>query len=168
MLGLSALDTPLGPMALVHGEDGVLWAAEFRDPARIRTSIGRFVTDEISDGPLPALARQAFDSYFSGDLHALESLPTARFGSDFERRVWAELRNIPPGQTRSYGEMARILGDPGASRAVGIANSRNPLAIVVPCHRVIGKSGELTGYHWGLTRKRAMLGWESARTGEIG
>ena len=163
MLGLSALDTPLGLMALVHGEGGLLWAAEFcADPARIRTSIGRFVAEEPVDAPLPEPLRQAFSAYFAGDLHALETLPTASFGTDFEPRVWAELRRIPPGATRSYGEMARLLGDPGASRAVGIANSRNPLAIVVPCHRVIGADGSLTGYAGGLHNKEWLLrheGW---------
>ena len=82
-------------------------------------------------------------------------------GSDFEVRVWETLLKIPFGKATTYGDIARHLGKPSAARAVGAAVGRNPISFVVPCHRVLGKSGALTGYHWGLTRKRAILGWES-------
>lgn len=160
----SSISTALGPMELVYEADGLLRAAEFtNDGTRIETSIGRFIHEQPRPAAsTPAHLANAFTAYFAGDLRALETLPTAHFGSEFEQKVWAELRRIPPGQTRSYGELARILGDAGASRAVGIANSRNPLAIVVPCHRVIGADGSLTGYAGGLAAKEWLLrheGW---------
>ena len=158
-------------MALAHGADGLLWAAEFReDLARLQTSLERFGFGpfEAGEAPLPAPLADAFAAYFAGELRALEALPTATFGSNFERAVWAELRRIPPGQTRSYGDIARALGGaasgPGPNaRAVGTANGRNPLAIVVPCHRVIGADGSLTGYAGGLPKKAWLLAHEGWR-----
>jgi AraC family transcriptional regulator of adaptative response/methylated-DNA-[protein]-cysteine methyltransferase len=82
-------------------------------------------------------------------------------GTDFEVRVWETLLKIPMGKATTYSDIANTIGKPKAPRAVGAAVGKNPISFVVPCHRVIGKSGELTGYHWGLTRKRAMLGWEA-------
>ena len=84
-------------------------------------------------------------------------------GTDFEVRVWETLLKIPMGRFTTYSDVARTIDKPKAARAVGAAVGKNPVCFVVPCHRVIGKSGELTGYHWGLTRKRAMLGWEAGR-----
>jgi AraC family transcriptional regulator of adaptative response/methylated-DNA-[protein]-cysteine methyltransferase len=94
-----------------------------------------------------------------------EPLRIVLIGTDFEIRVWEGLLGVPMGRTTTYSDLARKIGRPQAPRAVGRAVGRNPLSFVVPCHRVIGKSGDLTGYHWGLTRKRAMLGWEAAATG---
>lgn len=158
-------------MVLVHqlsGENaGTLWAAEFHDDeARIAASLGRFITAPVQSAPAPPHIIDSFRRWFAGDLAALDGLKLARLGSAFEQRVWEELRRIPAGATRSYGEMARLLGDANASRAVGIANSRNPLAIVVPCHRVIGADGSLTGYAGGLHRKDWLLrheGWAPAQ-----
>lgn len=99
--------------------------------------------------------------YFSGRRRGFD-LPLAPTGSAFQLQVWALLRRIDYGETRSYGDLARTLGDPGAARAVGLANAQNPLAIVVPCHRVIGANGALTGYAGGLERKRALLELEGA------
>ncbi len=96
----------------------------------------------------------------AGDLDALDDIPVATGGTDFQRRVWPALRAIPVGTTISYGGLAKRLGKPGASRAVGMANSLNPVAIVVPCHRVIGADGRLTGYAGGLERKRWLLAHE--------
>ncbi|MBP0581642.1 bifunctional helix-turn-helix domain-containing protein/methylated-DNA--[protein]-cysteine S-methyltransferase [Labrys sp. LIt4] len=90
-------------------------------------------------------------------------LNVVMIGTDFEVRVWRTLLRIPMGRATTYGDIASHIGNPKASRAVGAAVGRNPLSFVVPCHRVIGRSGELTGYHWGLTRKQAMLGWEGGR-----
>lgn len=156
-------------MALAHDAQGLLWAAEFRaDPARLETSLNRF---GLAADPVPVTApiplADAFARYFAGELRALDGLPTGAVGSPFERAVWAELRRIPPGETRSYGDIARALGGaasgPGPNaRAVGTANGRNPLAIVVPCHRVIGTDGSLTGYAGGLETKAWLLkheGW---------
>ena len=84
-------------------------------------------------------------------------------GTDFEIRVWETLLKIPAGKATTYGDIAAAVGSPKAARAVGAAVGRNPISFVVPCHRVIGKSGDLTGYHWGLTRKRAILGWEAGK-----
>jgi AraC family transcriptional regulator, regulatory protein of adaptative response / methylated-DNA-[protein]-cysteine methyltransferase len=86
-------------------------------------------------------------------------------GSDFEVRVWSALLKIPMGRATTYGDVASHIGKPSAARAVGAAVGRNPISFVVPCHRVLGKSGALTGYHWGLTRKQAILGWEAGVTG---
>ena len=104
--------------------------------------------------------RAQLQAYFAGTLREFK-LPLAAAGTPFQQRVWRALCEIPYGETISYGELARRIGRPGAARAVGLANGRNPISIVVPCHRVIGKAGDLTGYHWGLTRKRAILGWEA-------
>ncbi|MEL6750822.1 MAG: bifunctional helix-turn-helix domain-containing protein/methylated-DNA--[protein]-cysteine S-methyltransferase [Pseudomonadota bacterium] len=93
-----------------------------------------------------------------------QPLRVVLIGTDFQIRVWEGLLDIPFGKGTTYGELANSIGKPKAARAVGAAVGRNPVSFVVPCHRVIGKSGELTGYHWGLTRKRAMLGWEAAHT----
>ena len=163
MRGLSCLETPVGPMALLHDDAGLLWAAEFSTtPCRLQASLARYFPGPVNEVPLPDWLKQAFDAYFAGDTTALAGLKTGAVGSAFERRVWAELRAIAPGHTKNYGEIARLLGTPGASRAVGVANSRNPLAIVVPCHRVIGADGSLTGYAGGLFRKEWLLrheGW---------
>jgi methylated-DNA-[protein]-cysteine S-methyltransferase len=100
-------------------------------------------------------------AYFKGDLCALDSAPLNPAGTPFQRAVWALVRAIPAGETRSYGEIARALGRPGASRAVGAANGANPVCLAIPCHRVIGASGALTGYAWGLHRKRWLLAHEN-------
>jgi methylated-DNA-[protein]-cysteine S-methyltransferase len=100
--------------------------------------------------------------YFAGNLHAIDGLITDGGGTEFERQVWAELRRIPAGVTRSYGDIARTLGDINLSRAVGTANGRNPIAIVVPCHRVIGADGSMTGYGGGIARKEWLLRHEGA------
>jgi methylated-DNA-[protein]-cysteine S-methyltransferase len=110
--------------------------------------------------PFPEAKRQ-IAAYFSGSLRAFE-LPLAPRGTAFQRRVWEELERIPYGITISYGELARRIGDPSGARAVGLANGRNPIAIVVPCHRVIGANGKLVGYGGGLPRKAALLAFEAS------
>jgi len=112
-----------------------------------------------------AVFREAVDqlrAYFAGERRAFE-LPLAADGTAFQQRVWAALAEIPFGETRSYADVARQLGQPGASRAVGMANGRNPISIIVPCHRVIGANGTLTGYGGGLERKRWLLRHEGGR-----
>jgi methylated-DNA-[protein]-cysteine S-methyltransferase len=104
----------------------------------------------------------ALAAYFAGDLRAIEGLPTVLRGTDFQRRVWSALLEIPCGETWSYGQLARHIGNPAAVRAVGLANGANPIGIVVPCHRVIGADGTLTGYGGGLERKRWLLAHERA------
>lgn len=107
-----------------------------------------------------ALAEQ-LDEYFDGGRRAFD-LPLAPHGTEFQLRAWEALRQIPYGQTRSYGEQAGMLGEPGLARAVGLANNRNPISIIVPCHRVIGADGSLVGYGGGLGTKRFLLDLESA------
>jgi AraC family transcriptional regulator of adaptative response/methylated-DNA-[protein]-cysteine methyltransferase len=108
-----------------------------------------------------ALAKRIFES---SQWQAERPLRVVLIGTDFEIRVWETLLRIPMGKATTYSDVARIIDAPKASRAVGAAVGKNPISFVVPCHRVLGKSGAITGYHWGLTRKRAMLGWETART----
>lgn len=112
-----------------------------------------------------ALAARAFDpAAWQSD----RPLRIVFIGSDFEVRVWQSLLKIPMGAATTYSSIASYIGKPKAARAVGAAVGRNPISFVVPCHRVIGSTGALTGYHWGLTRKQAMLGWEAARAGTVG
>jgi methylated-DNA-[protein]-cysteine S-methyltransferase len=105
----------------------------------------------------------AIRSYFSGHLDALAELPVDTGGTEFQQAVWRELRRIPAGHTRSYAEVANAIGRPAATRAVGAANGRNPVALIIPCHRVVGADGALTGYAGGLSRKRWLLNYERAR-----
>jgi methylated-DNA-[protein]-cysteine S-methyltransferase len=106
-----------------------------------------------------AETRRQLEEYFAGERTSFD-LPLDMHGHEFERRVWAALRQIPYGETVSYGEIAERIGAPGAARAVGLANGRNPVAIIVPCHRVIGANGKLTGFGGGLPMKRALLDLE--------
>ncbi|MFN3265571.1 MAG: methylated-DNA--[protein]-cysteine S-methyltransferase, partial [Deinococcales bacterium] len=99
--------------------------------------------------------------YFAGDIHALEQIPTETGGTEFQQRVWKGLRHIPVGQTRNYLELAQAIGQPTAVRAVGMCNGLNPILLILPCHRVIGKNGKLTGYTGGLERKHWLLAHES-------
>lgn len=107
-------------------------------------------------------ARRALEAYFAGDIGAINGLAARPEGTEFQRRVWAALRKIPAGATASYGEIAAQIGQKGAARAVGIANNRNRIAIVIPCHRVIGANGALVGYGGGLERKLWLLRHEGA------
>ena len=115
----------------------------------------------VEDQPAAAaLIKRSFDT---SAWHQGQKLKVVLIGTDFEVRVWQALLKIPPGRMTTYGDVAQSLGMPKAARAVGAAVGRNPVSFVVPCHRVIGKSGALTGYHWGLTRKQAILGWEACQ-----
>jgi methylated-DNA-[protein]-cysteine S-methyltransferase len=111
----------------------------------------------------PAGVRSRLAGYFAGDLDALVPIEVECRGTPFQQSVWAELRRIPLGQTRTYGEVARAIGQPAAVRAVGTANGANPVAIVVPCHRVIGSDGSLTGFGGGLPNKKWLLDHEGAQ-----
>jgi methylated-DNA-[protein]-cysteine S-methyltransferase len=163
ILSRSVIVTPIAEMLALDSGEG-LCALEFMGPdkrlvgldARLRRW---FPPHDIVDRETPtiALTRGWLDAYFAGSSADASVLPLDMRGAGFERGVWEELRRIPPGTTTSYGEIARRLGSPGASRAVGAANGANPIAIVVPCHRVIGKSGSLTGYGGGLDRKTWLL-----------
>jgi methylated-DNA-[protein]-cysteine S-methyltransferase len=115
------------------------------------------VVVQPSDPARPTPAHAALRAYFDGDLTAIDALPVALGGTDFQRQVWTALRAIAPGTTTSYRALATRLGRPLAMRATGLANGANPISIVLPCHRVIGSDGSLTGYGGGLPRKRWLL-----------
>jgi methylated-DNA-[protein]-cysteine S-methyltransferase len=162
-LRLERWAAPVSPLLLVTDEDGVLRALDFADHEDrmhrlLRTHYGEFT---LEDGAAPVALARALDAYFEGRIEALAGVPTATGGTPFQCAVWNALRRIPAGTTLSYGQLAASLGCPGASRAVGAANGANPIAIVVPCHRVIGADGKLTGFGGGLPRKRWLLDHES-------
>lgn len=152
------IETPIGPMLLL-ARDGVLLVLEFEDAAdRIEQEIAkRFGGVEIVEQANPFGLSDRVRRYFAGDLQVIEGIETDGGGTGFQRRVWAELKRIPCGTTISYGELAARLGDRNATRAVGLANGRNPISVVVPCHRVIGADGSLTGYGGGIARKKWLL-----------
>ena len=162
-LSRAVLPTPLGNM-LALSSDGGLCALEFMGDrlTRLERRLARwFGPHEIVDGESCAIAgtRRWLKDYFDG-VAADVDLPLDMRGASFETRVWSALREIPAGATTSYGAIARQLGSPGASRAVGLANGANPIAIIVPCHRVIGSSGSLVGYGGGLDRKTWLIDHE--------
>ena len=150
---LVATERGLAGLGFVDGGD---WAAALADLQR-RWPRAAFVEDAAATAPL---ARRIFDPQ---TWQPETPLRIVMIGTDFEVRVWQTLLRIPLGRAATYSGIAESLGRPSAARAVGAAVGRNPISFVVPCHRVIGRSGALTGYHWGLTRKQAMLGWETGR-----
>jgi len=166
-LEIVKLRSPIGTLVLA-ARDGALCALEFDERwARRRARLGRrFGVVELRPAADPAGASVRLAAYFAGDLHALDDLAVDAGGTPFQRRVWAALRAIPPGETISYQTLARRVGAPAAVRAVGAANGANPIALVVPCHRVIGADGGLTGYAGGLERKRWLLAHEHATGSE--
>ncbi|MFF3639208.1 methylated-DNA--[protein]-cysteine S-methyltransferase [Streptomyces sp. NPDC002250] len=147
-------DSPYGPLTLV-AEDGVLCGL-YMAGQRHRPPEETF--GDPNDTPF-AEAREQLSAYFAGELKEF-TLELRLSGTPFQRGVWDRLTRIPYGETRSYCELATELGNPKASRAVGLANGRNPIGIIVPCHRVIGAAGSLTGYGGGLDRKRRLLDFE--------
>ncbi|HZU85218.1 MAG TPA: methylated-DNA--[protein]-cysteine S-methyltransferase [Polyangiaceae bacterium] len=162
------VDTPLGRLALLADEDARLLAAGWTDGhARMERQLaGRSVADggELVPRRGARALRDAILAYFAGEPRAVDDLPVAARGTAFQLAVWRALRDIPYGETRSYGEIARRVGRPTAVRAVGAAAGANPIAIVVPCHRVVGADGALTGYAAGLDRKRWLLAAEREST----
>ena len=151
------MNSPVGQLKLVASEKGlvaILWQND--KPTRVPLS------DLVEDPSQPILTKteQQLQEYFAGKRKAF-NLPLDMRGTPFQKNVWEALLAIPFGQTRSYGELAKQLGAPSASRAVGAANGRNPISIVVPCHRVIGSSGKLTGFAGGLETKARLLGLEA-------
>jgi methylated-DNA-[protein]-cysteine S-methyltransferase len=144
---IDQFDSPIGPIRLQFEPGGLTAVTLLR---------GESSADPRGHkGTYPH--REAFDRYFAGDLDALSKLPVMMNGTEFQRRVWSALRRIPPGRTLSYKELAQNIGNDNATRAVGSANGRNPLCIVVPCHRVISADGSLGGFSAGLDAKRWLL-----------
>jgi methylated-DNA-[protein]-cysteine S-methyltransferase len=156
----------MGDMIILVDEESRLRALEWTDlDTRMMGLLKRQYRDqpfEIVSSPSPKTAINALSAYFSGQLNALDGLPTQSGGTPFQRLVWKALRNIPVGQTRSYAQIAIAIGIPKGVRAIGLANGANPIGIVVPCHRVIGANGTLTGYGGGLARKEWLLRHEGA------
>ena len=161
----ATVETPVGPFWLA-ARDGALVAAGFADSgprllARLEARFGPLEASEASD---PAGAVTALRRFLGGELAALEAVPVDLGGTPFQRDVWTSLRGIPAGSTLTYAELARRVGHPRAVRAVGAANGANPVSIVVPCHRVVGKDG-LRGYAGGVARKEWLLAHEKATRG---
>ena len=146
------LESPIGAVEVTVNDAAAVLSVSFVDEP-----VSEIDTDDACSRALKQL-----EEYFRGERHRFE-LALAPDGTEFEHKVWNEVRRIPFGATDTYGEIARRLGDPDAARAVGVANARNPIAIIVPCHRVIGSSGDLTGYAGGLDRKKWLLDMESGQ-----
>lgn len=161
-LDLAEHATPLGRMQVVVDEAGRVRGLDFADAApRLARLLSRAYPDlPLQRGRSPALVSQALDAYFEGERDALTGLEAATAGTAFQERVWAALREIPTGVTRSYLDIATRLDAPKACRAVGMANGANPISLIIPCHRVIGRSGALTGYAGGMERKAWLLAHE--------
>lgn len=156
------VDSPVGPLTLVAEDDALVGL--YLDPHRDREgALGDAGDGAPASSPPFTETISQLEEYFAGDRTTF-SVPLAPHGTAFQEQVWAALQDIPYGQTRTYGQLAAAIGRPTASRAVGLANGRNPVSIIVPCHRVIGADGSLTGYGGGLEGKRALLDLERRRT----
>ncbi len=168
---LERMPTPCGELLIVTDDEGALrgldWVDhEFRLRQLLRQQYPKDAVELGASRRSHSDARKSLESYFDGELRAVDALVVRTGGTPFQRDVWAALRTIPAGQTLSYGVLAKRLNRPSAMRAVGMANGANPVSIVVPCHRVIGADGSLTGYGGGLPRKRWLLDHEGVRIAE--
>ena len=159
---LDQLPSPLGNLVLAADERGVLRALWFEadDEGARRLLRVRYGAIPFEPGVAPDLIRRALAAYFEGELDAIAWIPWAAAGTPFQQRVWSALTTIPAGATMTYGALAASIGRPKAVRAVGAANGANPISVVVPCHRLIGANGTLTGYGGGVDRKRWLLAHE--------
>jgi methylated-DNA-[protein]-cysteine S-methyltransferase len=157
-------NTPTGWLLLLTDTEQRLRSLEWEDKCDRMTRLLRIHYGDsgytLANAPSRSPARLAIEAYFEGDLGAVDALRTQTRGTPLQRAVWSALRDIPVGTTTSYGQLARVVGSPTAVRAVGAANGANPIPIVVPCHRVIGADGSLTGFGGGLERKRWLLAHE--------
>ena len=163
-----ALATPIGELIYVCDREGALRMIDWSDHnprgerlLNIHYGKGGYTLTKQRD---PSGLTTRLATYFAGDIHAIDDIPTATAGTAFQREVWRALRAIPAAETISYGKLAERIGRPRAVRAVGLANGSNPVGVVVPCHRVIGANGSLTGYGGGLHRKEWLLAHERAHT----
>jgi methylated-DNA-[protein]-cysteine S-methyltransferase len=155
----TVVDSPVGPLTLVAADGTLTGLYMYRQ--RHRPPEETF--GEPDTGPFDQVTSQLRD-YFDGRLTSFD-LPMALSGTPFQQRVWAALRDIPYGETISYGQLADRIGQPTAARAVGLANGKNPIGIIVPCHRVVGSTGDLTGYGGGLPTKQHLLAFERGISG---
>lgn len=158
------LETPLGDICLSVDEKGLLRTLDWKEAGRDDYySLQRYYRDvELKSKRLPKQLGRAIRAYFSGTLKAIEDIPFDLPGTDFQRKVWHALCEIPVGTTCSYKDLAIAIDNPKAMRAVGMANNSNPIALIVPCHRVIGADGKMVGYGSGVTRKEWLLNHEGA------
>ena len=158
---IDRLDTPIGELLIVADRSGNLRAVDWTDyEPRMRRLLRLHYGEngfQLQPGRAPDALGKAIGSYFTGDLRSIDALPVQTAGTSFQRSVWSELRKIPSGATVSYAKLAERIARPSAVRAVGLVNGANPIGIVVPCHRVVGSDGSLTGYGGGLERKRWLL-----------
>ncbi|MCK9487425.1 MAG: methylated-DNA--[protein]-cysteine S-methyltransferase [Dehalococcoidia bacterium] len=165
-LALDTFETPIGTMLVASDAEGFVRAVDWSDYEERMRRLLRLhygtVRLQRASGSMSTTVRDALRRYFAGEIEALASVPVRTGGTAFQREVWDALRAIPAGSTRSYGELARAIGRPAAVRAVGLANGANPVGVVVPCHRVIGADGTLTGYGGGIERKHWLLRHEGA------
>ena len=162
-LTLDRIASPVGEVLVVTDAEGAVRALDFHDyEARLRLLLRRHYGEVVlTEGSAPEVVRQAVEAWFGGDLNAFDAIAVRTGGTEFQRAVWKALRDIPSGETRTYGQLAAAIGAPKAVRAVGLANGANPVGVIVPCHRVIGANGTLTGYAGGLERKRWLLTHEA-------
>lgn len=162
-LTLDRIPSPVGEVLVVTDADDAVRALDFHDyEARLRLLLRRHYGEVVpTEGRAPETIRRAVEAWFGGDLTAFDAIAVRTGGTDFQRAVWKALRDIPTGETRTYGQLAAAIGAPKAVRAVGLANGANPVGVIVPCHRVIGANGTLTGYAGGLERKRWLLAHEA-------
>lgn len=162
MVDITVLESPIGPLTLGVRTARVC-ALFFGDCAHeVRKAAGRWYrTDAVvtTDGQARETAA-ALRAYFDGDVRALDTIPVELNGTPFQVRVWNALRQVAPGRTASYSDIARAIGAPAAVRAVGAANGANPVSLIVPCHRIVGANGSLTGYGGGLDKKQWLLAHE--------
>lgn len=167
---LARVSTPTGTMLIVTDAERRLRALDWESHSgRMQRLLDRQYGSgavRLVETPAQGVAADKLTAYFAGDLHALEDLPTATAGTPFQRAIWTALRTIPVGQTWTYGRLAAHVGRPDAIRAAGTANGANPVNLVVPCHRVIGAGGSLTGYGGGLDRKKWLLTHEGAASAQ--
>ncbi|MGH6890273.1 MAG: methylated-DNA--[protein]-cysteine S-methyltransferase [Rhizomicrobium sp.] len=157
------IDSPVDRLAIVADQKGAMRMLSFDgDGERWRKEFARaFPGASLVHRRNPFGHASALAAYFAGDMEALDPIPVVFAGTPFQNKVWKALRRIPVGKTLSYGALARKIGEPKAMRAVGLANGSNPVAVVVPCHRVIGSNGSLTGFGGGLPRKKWLLEHEA-------
>lgn len=160
MYTVETLETRDGPFTLVENPDGEVVAAGWSDDADGVARRAGIAPDDLTAGACRASA--AVTAFYAGDASAPGRVVVAQRGTPFQLAVWTALREIPTGEVRRYGELAKALGSPGASRAVGAACGRNAVALFVPCHRVVGAAGSLAGFAWGVDVKRSLLAAEGA------
>jgi len=160
-------DMPIGDGVIVSDSDGAIRLFYWDDPTHRwkRALLGRYGEVTLKEKKGAFGHAKALGNYFDGNVAVLDTMPVAFAGSSFQLKVWNALRKIPGGTTTSYGALAKKIGKPDAVRAVGLANGQNPVALIVPCHRVIGSDGSLTGYGGGLPRKRWLLEHEARHAG---